>query len=107
MFLLALASVGLVAAVDVAVGRAVLVEFLIIGPLIAAMGATVAGTTIVALVAAAVAIPLGLPDDAFGSAEHVAGAIAVAVVGALAVAIAHGATAKRRRQARGAIGVAL
>ena len=100
MFLLALASIGLVAAVDVAVGRAVLVEFLIIGPLIAAMGATVTATAIVALVATVVAIPLGLPDDAFGSAEHVAGAIAVAVVGALAVAIAHLRTTRERNAAR-------
>ncbi len=100
MFLLALASIGLVAAVDVAVGRAVLVEFLIVGPLIAAMGATVTATAIVAIVAAVVAIPLGLPDDAFGSAEHVAGVIAVAVVGALAVAIADLRTTRERNAAR-------
>ena len=75
-------------------------EFLIIGPLIAAMGATVTATAIVAVVAAAVAIPLGLPDGAFGSAEHVAGTIAVAVVGALAVAIAHLRSTRERNAAR-------
>ena len=88
-FLLALAAVCLVAVVDAALGsRAVLVEFLIIGPLIAAMRCSVAQTTIVSVVALVVAIPLGLVSDSFGSPEHLTGVIAVVVVSALAVAIA-------------------
>jgi PAS domain S-box-containing protein len=88
-FLLALAAVCLVAIVDIAVGsRAVLVEFLIVGPLIAAMGASVPQTMVVALVSVLFALPLGLSSDAFGSAEHLTGVLAVAVVGALTVAIA-------------------
>jgi PAS domain S-box-containing protein len=88
-FLLALAAVCLVAIVDTALGdRAVLVEFLIVGPLIAAMGASVPQTTVVALVSVVFAVPLGLSSDAFGSAEHLTGVLAVAVVGALTVAIA-------------------
>jgi hypothetical protein len=88
-FLLALAAVCLVAIVDTALGsQAVLVEFLIVGPLIAAMGASVPQTTIVALVSFLFALPLGLASDAFGSTEHLTGVLAVAVVGALTVAIA-------------------
>jgi PAS domain S-box-containing protein len=88
-FFLALAAVCLVAIVDTALGgQAVLVEFLIVGPLIAAMGASVPQTTIVALVSLLFAIPLGLASDVFGSVEHLTGILAVAVVGALTVAIA-------------------
>jgi hypothetical protein len=88
-FLLALAAVCLVAIIDTALGdRAVLVEFLIVGPLIAAMGASVPQTTGVALVSLLFALPLGLASEAFGSAEHLTGVLAVAVVGALTVAIA-------------------
>jgi PAS domain S-box-containing protein len=100
-FLLALAAVCLVAVVDAAFGaRAVLVEFLIIGPLIAAMRASVGQTAVVALLAVAVSVPLGVASDAFGSAEHVTGVIAVVVVSALAVAIAHLRTARERNAAR-------
>ncbi|HYN51736.1 MAG TPA: GAF domain-containing protein, partial [Thermoleophilaceae bacterium] len=100
-FLLALAAVCLVAVVDAALGaRAVLVEFLIIGPVLAAMRASVGQTAVVAVLAVAVSIPLGLSSDAFGSAEHVTGVVAVVVVSALAVAIAHLRTARERNAAR-------
>jgi hypothetical protein len=67
-FLLALAAVCLACIVDAALGaRAVLVEFLMVGPLIAAMRASVAQTTVVAIIAVVVAIPLGPVSDAFGS----------------------------------------
>ncbi len=88
-FLFALVAVCLVAIVDTVLGaQAVLVEFLIVGPLIAAMGASARQTTIVALVSLVFALPLGLASDAFGSAEHLTGVLAVAVVGGLTVAIA-------------------
>jgi PAS domain S-box-containing protein len=103
-FLLALAVVCLVAIVDAALGnRAVLVEFLIIGPLIAAMGTSGAQTTIVSLITIGVAIPLGLVSDAFGSPEHVTGVIAVVVVCALAVAIARLRATRERDAARLAV----
>jgi PAS domain S-box-containing protein len=100
-FLLALAAVCLAAAVDVAFGsRAILIEFLIVGPLIAAMRASPAQTTVVAVIAVLVAIPLGFASDAFGSIEHVTGVGAVAVVSALAVAIARLRSARERNEAR-------
>ena len=100
-FLLALAAVCLVAVVDAAFGsRAVLVEFLIIGPVLAAMRASVGQTAVVALLAVAVSIPIGLASDAFGSAEHLTGVVAVVVVSALAVAIAHLRSARERNAAR-------
>ena len=103
-FLLALAAVCLVAIIDTAVGdRAVLVEFLIVGPLIAAMGASVPQTTVVALVSLLFAVPLGLSSDAFGSAEHLTGVLAVAVVGALTVAIARLRVARELNAARLAV----
>ena len=80
--------------------RAVLVEFLIVGPLIAATRCSKTQTAVVALVALAVAIPLGLASDAFGSVEHVTGVLAVAVGGALAVVIAHLRGRRERNSAR-------
>jgi PAS domain S-box-containing protein len=100
-FLLALVAVCLVAAVDIVLGaRAVLVEFVLIGPLIAAMRASAAQTTVVALFSVLVALPLGLASDAFGSTEHLTGVLAVAVVGALAVAIARLRATRERNAAR-------
>jgi PAS domain S-box-containing protein len=69
-------------------GRVILVELLVAGPLIAAMRATATETAIVAALAFAVSIPLGLASHAFLEAAHVAGVVAVAIGGALAVVIA-------------------
>ncbi len=103
-FLLGLAAVVLVAAVDAAVGAsAVLVELLLAGPLIASTRASVAHTAIVAGLALALAIPLGLTGDAFGSAEHVTGVVVVAVAGALCVVIAYQRTAREADSARLAV----
>ena len=89
VFLLSLVAVCAVAALDIAVGdRAVLVELLLIGPVVAAFGATPGQTGIVALLALVLAIPLGLAGDAFGSVDHLAGLAAVGLVGGLAVGIA-------------------
>jgi PAS domain S-box-containing protein len=103
-FLLALAAVCLACIVDAALGaRAVLVEFLMVGPLIAAMRASVTQTTVVAVIAVVVAIPLGFVSDAFGSMAHLAGLAAVAVVSGLAVAIARLRSTRELNEARLAV----
>jgi PAS domain S-box-containing protein len=88
---LALASGLLVAiaALDAVVGeRAVLIELLLLGPIVAATGASVRATALVALAAVALALPLGLTSDAFGSLEHLTSVLAVAIGGAIAVVVA-------------------
>ncbi|MGH3994349.1 MAG: hypothetical protein ACRDSN_18055, partial [Pseudonocardiaceae bacterium] len=97
-------AVCLVVAIDAALGsRATLVELLLIGPVIAALGASARDTTIVAVFAVLVSIPLGLVGDGFASDEHVVGVIAVAVVGALTVAIARLRATRERNAARLAV----
>ena len=98
-FLLAMAAVCLVAALDTVLGaRAVLVELVLIGPVIAAIGASPKHTAIVAVFALVVSIPLGATSDAFGMADHWTGVITVALIGALAVTIAR-LRARRERDA--------
>ena len=93
-----------VVAADAAVGsRAVLVELLIVGPLIAATRATVVETAAVAAFAFAVSIPEGLVSDAFLEPAHLTGVIAVAVGGVLAVVIARLRAAGERDAARLAV----
>ncbi|MGH2715389.1 MAG: SpoIIE family protein phosphatase [Thermoleophilaceae bacterium] len=88
-FLAALVAVCVVAAVDLAIqADAILVELLVVGPVIAAFGATPRDTAIVAAIAFLASIPLGLAGDAFGSAEHLIGVAAVGIVGALATGVA-------------------
>ena len=53
--------------------RAVLVELLAAGPLLAATGAGPRRTAIVAVYAFVLSVPLGLAGDAFGSVQHVVG----------------------------------
>jgi PAS domain S-box-containing protein len=93
--LLALAVVTSTAVVDVPIGGgAVLVELLVAGPLVAALGCSPRTTGLVGLYALALAIPLGWANDNFGSFPHVVG---IAVLGggtALAVVMA------RQRSAR-------
>ena len=89
MFLAALVAICIVTALDFAVqANAVFVELLVVGPIIAAFGATPRDTAIVGLIAVLAAIPIGLAGDAFGSAEHVVGVAAVAIVGALSTGVA-------------------
>jgi PAS domain S-box-containing protein len=88
-FLAALLAICAVVALDFAIqADAVLVELLVLGPIIAAFGASPRDTAIVGVVAFLAAIPLGLAGDAFGSTEHVFGVAAVAIVGALATGVA-------------------
>jgi PAS domain S-box-containing protein len=89
MFLAALVAICLVTALDFAVeADAVFVELLVVGPIIAAFGATPRDTATVGLIAFLAAIPIGLAGDAFGSAEHLVGVAAVAIVGALSTGVA-------------------
>ena len=88
-------------AIDAAIGEsAVLVELLVVGPLIAATGATARQTAAVALLALAISVPAGLLSDAFGSGAHVTGVVVVAVGGMLSVLIARLRTERERDAAR-------
>ena len=78
-------------AVAVALGNSsVFVPLLVIGPLLAAALAPPRCTVGVALLAVACALPLGLADDQFFSAEHLGEVLAVAAGGVLAVLAATG-----------------
>ena len=100
-FLLALAAVCVVATLEAILGaRPVLAELLLIGPLIAAAGASVRQASVVSALAVVASIALGWASDSFGSAEHVASVIAVAVGGLLSVAVSRArSTRSERRQA--------
>ena len=101
VFLVSLIAVCAVAAADLAVGEeTALVELLLIGPVIAAFGASPSQTAIVALVALAVAIPLGLTADEFGSSDQLIRLAAVGLVSALAVGIARLRSDRERDAAR-------
>src|SRR5688572_9788108 len=100
-FLAALGAIFVLAAIDLAVGAdAIPVELLVIGPVIAALGASPRDTAIVAVLAVLVSIPIGLPSESFGSTEHLVGIAAVALVGALAVGIARLRAARELDAAR-------
>jgi PAS domain S-box-containing protein len=101
VFLLSLIAVCAVAAGDLAVGDdTVLVELLLIGPVVAAFGATPQHTAIVALFAVGIAVPLGITNDEFGSADQLTRLAAVGLVGGLAVGIARLRSDRERDAAR-------
>ena len=101
MLLLALGVLLIVTVVDLAVGgRAVLVELLVAGPLVAATRCTVVKTALVAALAMAISIPLGLAGDEFFDAEHVSGVVALGIGSLLAVAIAALRSGRERDAAR-------
>jgi PAS domain S-box-containing protein len=88
-FPLALAAMLLVVIVDVSVDSfALLIQLLLIGPLIAATGATVRQTVVIAALAVAVSIPLVAGTDAFGSDRHFVATGVLLIGGAMAVIIA-------------------
>src|SRR5829696_3016022 len=104
VFLLSLIAVCAVAAVDLAFGRdTVLVELLLIGPVIAAFGASPGHTAVVALFAVAVAIPLGLATDDFDSSDQLIRLAAVGLVSGLAVGIARLRSDRERDASRLAV----
>jgi serine phosphatase RsbU (regulator of sigma subunit) len=85
----ALLATTLVAILDVWTGgSAVLLGFLIAGPLLAAVGLDARRTAAVAGYAAVLAVLLGVPDGIFGSIDHVIRCLAVAVGGAFCTFIA-------------------
>jgi PAS domain S-box-containing protein len=101
VFLLSLVAVCAVAAIDLAVGtHTVLVELLLLGPVVAAFGASPGHTAIVALFAVAVAIPLGLTAEDFNSTDQLTSLAAVGLVGGLAVGIARLRSDRERDAAR-------
>src|SRR5215211_8386190 len=66
-FMLALAAMAVVVIVDISVDSyALLIQLLLVGPLIAATGATVRQTLLVSLLAVTVSVPLVAGTDAFG-----------------------------------------
>src|SRR4051812_46345864 len=78
-------------ALAVALGNSsVFVPLLVIGPLVAAALAPPRCTLGVAVLATVCAIPLGLSDEQFVSAEHIGEVLAVAAGGVLAVLAAKG-----------------
>jgi PAS domain S-box-containing protein len=104
VFLLSLIAVCAVAVVDLAFGQdTVLVELLLIGPVIAAFGASPGHTAIVALFAVAVAIPLGLATEDFGSSDQLIRLAAVGLVSGLAVGIARLRSDRERDASRLAV----
>jgi PAS domain S-box-containing protein len=104
VFLLSLAAVCAVAAIDLAVGtHTVLVELLLLGPVVAAFGASPGHTAIVALFAVALAIPLGLTAEEFTSTDQLTSLAAVGLVGGLAVGIARLRSDRERDASRLAV----
>jgi PAS domain S-box-containing protein len=80
---------AVVVVVDLSVDtHALLVQLLLVGPLIAATGATVRRTLFVSVLAVVVAIPLVAGSDAFGSDRHLVAVGVLLIGGALAVLMA-------------------
>ena len=100
-FPLALAAMAVVVVVDLSVDTfALLIQLLLVGPLIAATGATVRQTIVVAVVALAVSIPLVAGDDAFGSDRYFVATAVLIMGGALSVIIARLRSHLQRDSAR-------
>lgn len=88
--LLALAADVAVAALDTAEGsRAVLIGFLIIGPLLASARLDGMNTAFVSVFAVGLAILLGIPDGNFGARDHVLRCLVVSTGGGFATFTAH------------------
>jgi PAS domain S-box-containing protein len=67
---------------------ALLIQLLLVGPLIAALGATLRQTLLVSAIAVAVSVPLGANTDAFGSDRYFVATGVLLIGSALAVMIA-------------------
>jgi PAS domain S-box-containing protein len=77
---------AVVVVVDLSVDSvALLIQLLLVGPLIAALGATVNQTLLVSAIALAASVPLGANTDAFGSDRYFVATGVVLIGGALAV----------------------
>ncbi len=101
VFLLSLVVVCLIGAFDLLVGEhTVLIELLLLGPVVAAFGATSSQTAIVALFALGVAIPLTLINSDLGESDQLTRLAAVGLVGGLTVGIARLRSDRERDAAR-------
>jgi PAS domain S-box-containing protein len=88
------AVLAVLAIVDVVIGRsAVLIPLLVVGPLVAAVRATVRGTAAVCALAVLLAVGLGLVDDGLFAAQHIVQVLVVLAGSAFAIAAA---TARER-----------
>jgi PAS domain S-box-containing protein len=88
-FPLALAAMAVVVVVDLSIDTgALLIQLLLVGPLIAALGATTRQTIFVSVLAVAISIPLGANTDAFGSDRYFVATGVLLIGGALAILIA-------------------
>ncbi|MEY2535079.1 MAG: hypothetical protein QOF29_2989, partial [bacterium] len=84
-----IAAIGVVAVLDILItSRPVLIPLLIIGPLIAAVAATVPATAAVAAVGVLVAVALGPVDQGLFAAQHVVQVLVVLAGSVFAVAAA-------------------
>jgi len=80
---------AVVVVVDLSVDTAaLLIPSLLVGPLIAALGATFRQTVLVSAIAVVVSVPLGANTDAFGSDRYFVATGVLLVGGALAILIA-------------------
>ncbi len=85
----ALAAMAVVVIVDLSVDTfALLIQLLLVGPLVAATGATVRQTVLVAVLALVVSIPLVAWTDAFGSDRYFVATAVLVMGGALSILIA-------------------
>jgi PAS domain S-box-containing protein len=100
-FLLALVAMAVVAIVDLGTDTyALLIQLLLVGPLIAATGATVRQTLLVALLAITVSVPLAADTGAFGSGRHFVALAVLVGGGVLSVVIARLRAQRERDAAR-------
>jgi PAS domain S-box-containing protein len=84
----ALAAMAVVVILDLSVDTgALLIQLLLVGPLIAATGATVRQTVLVAVLALVVSVPLVAWTDAFGSDRYFVATAVLVMGGALSVLI--------------------
>src|ERR1700694_2805579 len=77
-----------VALIDLVRAREVMLTAVLIGPLLAAIGASAVGVTIVAVYALALALLLGAAHDIFLQADHVVRLVVVILGGGIAIASA-------------------
>jgi PAS domain S-box-containing protein len=100
-FLLALVAMAVVVIVDLSVeSYALLIQLLLVGPLIAATGAMVRQTWLVAILAVAVSVPLVAGTDAFGSSRYFVATAVLILGGTLSVIIARLRAQRERDAAR-------
>jgi PAS domain S-box-containing protein len=100
-FPLALVAMAVVVIVDLATDTvALLIQLLLVGPLVAATGATVRQTTLVSVLAVVISVPLAADTGAFGSDRHLVATAVLVLGGFLAVLIARLRARAERDSAR-------